>query len=135
MKVRFSLRSLLMLPLLFAVAWMWTTWPHRTFESFANALRDERFELAKSMVDSTECSFDLGPTGLRMKSPAMFMRSKSPSKFVEILVRQDRRLLDMLCARSVYRVTRARVSIRPWPPGNPHFKFVVERGKITLNCR
>jgi hypothetical protein len=48
--VRYSLRTLLVLPMLFAAAWWWLTWPERTAQRFVRLLNDDP-NAAKAMVD------------------------------------------------------------------------------------
>ena len=127
MRIRFSLRSLLAVPVVFALVWLWATWPDRTFETFKQALRDGRFKLATSMVECGECplvagekiSFAIDSSGIRMKCGGGASRTVVPY-FLDTVVREDRGILDFLQAKNVYR-RRSR-----------QFEFVVERGQITL---
>jgi hypothetical protein len=48
---RFRLRTLLLLPLLFAVGWWWVNWPERTARRFVELLAAGNIEAAKEMSD------------------------------------------------------------------------------------
>jgi hypothetical protein len=68
--VRFRLRSLLLLPVLFAVAWWWVTWPERTARRFVQRLSDDPVRAYEMIVgtkpsdgfyriiDSKRCRFE-----------------------------------------------------------------------------
>lgn len=135
MKLRYSLRSLLMMPVVFAVIWMWITWPHRTFEAFTEAIKDDRFQTANAMVDVRECSFEVSPAGAHIKSNKVAalirIQPRGLPSFVEYTVRQDRSVVDLLKARSVY----VPPYLKHGESGMPRFEFVVERGHITLYYR
>jgi hypothetical protein len=49
--LRFRLRTLLLLPPLFAVAWWWVTWPERTVRRFVELLNSGNVEAARAMTD------------------------------------------------------------------------------------
>jgi hypothetical protein len=51
---RFSLRTLLLLPVLFAAAWWWITWPERTARRFVELLSAGDFESARKMCDESQ---------------------------------------------------------------------------------
>ena len=132
MRFRFSLRSLLILPVLLALCIVWVTWPTRTFESFCNSIRDEDFTRVNSMVECVDCSFEYKTTpdyptgGIYMQKSGWRMGSSCTSwGFLKPGYHQDRGLADILLARSSCF----------WPrlsPSGPHFEFVIERGKITM---
>jgi hypothetical protein len=48
---QFGLRSLLLLPAIFAVGWWLATWPDRTMSEFTRLLNEGRFEEAAELVD------------------------------------------------------------------------------------
>ena len=47
--LRFRLRTLLLLPLVFAAGWWWATWPERTARRFVELLNAGEIESAKAM--------------------------------------------------------------------------------------
>jgi hypothetical protein len=53
--VRFRLRSLLLLPVLFAAAWWWVTWPERTARRFVQRLSNDP-AAAHEMIAGTQPS-------------------------------------------------------------------------------
>jgi hypothetical protein len=52
---RFRLRTLFLLPVLFAIAWWWLTWPDRTARQFVRLLSED-VEAAKAMIDGPQPS-------------------------------------------------------------------------------
>lgn len=64
--LRYRLRTLLLLPVLFGAGWFWITWPDRTLDRLLIALDNGDMETAKLMIDSTDyrLSFD---DGLRLR--------------------------------------------------------------------
>jgi hypothetical protein len=52
--LRFRLRTLLLLPLVFAAAWWWVTWPERTARRFVELLATGDIDSAKAMTDFSE---------------------------------------------------------------------------------
>jgi hypothetical protein len=53
---RFRLRTLLLLPVVFAAAWWWLTWPERTARRFVELLDDGIVPAARAMVDGPAMS-------------------------------------------------------------------------------
>jgi hypothetical protein len=53
--VRYSLRTLLVLPVFFAAAWWWVTWPERTARKFVRLLNEDP-NAAKEMIDGPQAS-------------------------------------------------------------------------------
>ena len=49
-RLQFGLRAVLMLPILFAAAWWWVTWPDRTARKFARFLSAGDVQAAREMV-------------------------------------------------------------------------------------
>jgi hypothetical protein len=139
MRIRFSLRSLLAVPVVFAFVWLWATWPDRTFESFKQSLKDGQFELATSIVDCGECpladgkkiSFTVDSWGIRMQCGGSARHTTKVPYFLDTIDRQDRGISDFLQAKSVYRL---RSFGGRWAGSSRSFEFLVERGQITLRC-
>jgi hypothetical protein len=52
--LRFRLRTLLLLPAVFAAIWWWVTWPERTARRFVSLLAAGDFEAAQAMFESTQ---------------------------------------------------------------------------------
>lgn len=138
MKLRYSLRFLLTLPIVVAAAWSWVSWPSRTFGAFKSALVSERHEVANSMVHLDDLAlpsdealmyhFDSRPGSVTTIIPAIALHSTDPSKYVESLIAEPPRFKDVLLCRRVY--------VGSFYPGcNHEFLFVVERGRVTLRFR
>jgi hypothetical protein len=53
---RFRLRTLLLLPAVFAVGWWWLTWPERTAKRFVELLDDGNVPAARAIVDGPPMS-------------------------------------------------------------------------------
>ena len=131
---RFSLRSLLILPVLLALCIAWITWPKRTFESFCSSIRDGNFTSVNSMVECVDCSFEYKttqnyPTGgiYMQKSGWRFWNSCISRDFPEGGYIQERSLADILMVRSSFIFTS---KIRR--SSAPQFEFRFERGQITM---
>jgi hypothetical protein len=52
--LRFRLRTLLLLPIIFAVGWWWVTWPERTARRFVDLLAAGNIKAAQAMSDFSE---------------------------------------------------------------------------------
>lgn len=139
MRLRFSLRFLLVIPVLFAAVLGWLTWPTRTFGTFKKALTSERYEVANSMVhledwvppngEALECYFESGPSGVMVKcGGGALHRMTDPSEYVDGLIAKAPNIKDVLFSRRVY------VDSLYGDP-NHQFEFLVQRGTITLRFR
>ena len=139
MKLRFSLRFLLAVPVVFAAVFGWVSWPNRTFRTFKTALTSERYEVANSMVhledwvlpsgETLECYFESGPSGVMVKcGGGALHRTTDPSRFVDGLIAKTPQFKDVLFSRRVYVDSIYR-------DPNHQFEFVVQRGTITLRFR
>lgn len=130
MRIRFSLRRLLILPVLLALCIAWVTWPTRTFESFCSSIRDGNFAQVNSMVKCVDCSFEYKSTpdyptgGICMEKSGRLSFSCISQSFLELGYVQERSLADILMARSSFLLPRR-------DPG-PQFEFVIERTQITM---
>jgi hypothetical protein len=69
--LRFRLRTLLLLPVLFAAGWWWATWPERTARRFVEFLAAGDIEAAKRMTNSAADGLWLLPLvdGVRFEAP------------------------------------------------------------------
>ncbi len=139
MKLRFSLRFLLVIPVLFGAVLGWVSWPNRTFGTFKTALTSERYEVANSMVHledwvlpigkALECYFESGPSGVVVKcGGGALHRTTDPSRYANGLIPKTRNFKDVLFSRRVYVDSLYR-------DPNHQFEFVVQRGTITLRFR
>ncbi len=72
---RFRLRSLLALPLVFALSWCWVTWPERTVRRYCELLAAKSFDGARSMSDLRKSSSTMekicGLKGFTMGKPLL----------------------------------------------------------------
>lgn len=123
-----------MLPVLIALCIAWVTWPTYTFQSFCSSIRNEEVARVNSVIESDDCSFEYKKTpdyptgGLYWKKTAWgFECSSIPWFFLERGYIQDRSFTDVLFARSSF--------VFPHDHRfSPQFKFVIERGKIRMQC-
>src|SRR5262245_5312989 len=53
-RCRFRLRTLLLLPVLFAAGWWWITWPARTADRFVTFLMVRDLDSARAMIDGEQ---------------------------------------------------------------------------------
>ena len=119
---RFSLRTLLLMQLSFAVLWWWTTWPSRTLREFKGLVADGRIDAAASMVVFAP-NYRMTP-----KQVAHQLNGQRHTLSVK------RTWLDVLLARQRYNVSRA--TLLCWVQDGSSFNhrvckgLTVERGKI-----
>ena len=136
MKLQFSLRFLLVIPVLFAAVLGWVSWPSRTFGTFKTALTSERYEVANAMVqledwvppsgEALECYFESGPSGVVVKcGGGALHRTTDPSRFANGLIPKPPNLKDVLFSRRVYVDSL-------YGDSTHQFEFVVQRGTVTL---
>lgn len=137
MRFRFSLRSLLILPVLLALGFAWVTWPERTFQSFCSAIENGEYVRVNVMVQCVDCSFEFKPTP-DYPTGGAFMSKSGHSKsscvswyFPRIGSIQRRGFADILLARVSF------VLPHPDPrwPGNGQFECLIERGRISMYYR
>ena len=139
MMPRFSLKILLIAPLLVGCGIAWFTWPDRNFQELKNSLANKEFDVANSIVSNSTytfsdgverpCTFLVDTTGVHLKCAGAGTMTPNPQYFIGKLVPETRSFWDILVARRVYTVR----GYPAWTGDNQHFEFVVQRGTITLN--
>jgi len=137
MKLRFSLRVLLAIPLVTGCAITWYTWPDRTFNAFKTSLENDRFELANSIVENSvstfpdgsesPCTFLADSTGIHLNGRGG-NSTTNPQYFISKLIPENRSFGDVLQAKRVYRVRE----YSHWGGRRHNFSFVVQRGQVML---
>ena len=125
---RFTLRALLVLPVLVACAAFWYSWPDRTFASFEVAILAEDYETVNSLIDHLHFEF-------RNNQVHVANGWSRSDYFSKGLVRDKPSFADVLLARRSYKRLMKDPSIFPGkksPKFDLLYEFVVERGSITL---
>ena len=138
-KLRFSLRVLLIAPLMVGCGIAWFMWPDRNFHVFKTSLANKDFDLANSIVSNSTytfsdgverpCTFLVDTKGVHLKCAGAGVMTPDPQYFLEKLIPKTRSFEDVLLARRVYTVR----GYPAWTGDKQHFEFVVQRGNITLN--
>ena len=138
-KLRFSLRFLLVAPLLVGCGIAWFTWPDRNFHALKASLANKDFDLANSIVSNSTYTFSDGverpftfladTTGVHLTCAGAGSIAPDPEYFIDGLMPETRSFGDALLARRVYRVRE----YATWTGDRQHFEFVVQRGEISLN--
>ncbi len=132
MRFRFSMRKLLILPVVLAFSIVWVTWPTRTLEKLRSSIRSGDYTRVNNMVKCVGCSFEHKKTpdypsgGIYVqKTGWKFWNSCSSKYFLQECEIPERSFADVLIGRS---------SCKPSPLGRPlFFEFVIERGQITMH--
>lgn len=114
-RLRFRLRTLLLLPLVFAAGWWWVTWPERTARRFVELLKCGETDAAQTMLESTQplMSFQ-GTTAYRTATPLLPLFR--PTSWLDVM--SGRRRFD--------------VTSRP-PAADGSSQFVAVRGYVVQN--
>lgn len=125
-RLRFRLRTLLLLPLVFAIGWYWTIWPERTMDAFVDSMLQGRFTVAGTMVDCIDCSIDLDwPAN---KGNPLPDNTQHPVFRLPMLARGvyacRREIMDVLRGRGIYSIPKFGRAVG--------FTLVVERGTVTI---
>ena len=141
--IRSSLRALLVLPFLFAASWLWTTWPDRTFATFAETMRQGQYDDAVAMIDvQHNCSLLVSDeyVSLRHDRGGRWIAT-NPKTHFDGWIRQHRKLSDWIQGKSIYRmgsyelvVERGRMSLsyRETPSPSPRWQFA-RRARVSVN--
>ena len=127
---RFRLRSLLAMPIAFAVVFWWVTWPSRTFRSFDDAIARQQFEIVNSAVERRQCFFEFREDGIQYiaENGSFYYPIGISNQFPKHLDLSDRSLADLIQSRMRYRV-------RGFNPPNPPIEITVQFGKIYIQGR
>lgn len=125
-RFRFSLRWLLVLPVVVGVGLVWHQWPGRTFDTLKDAILNEEFVKANSMVsDISSADFGADSGGIHLKRNGIRLMSTEANYFFEVIISDDRSFVDILLARQTYKLPT-------WQTGPKSCGFIVERGKVNF---
>jgi hypothetical protein len=105
---RYRLRSLLLLPALFALGWWWVTWPERTARRFVAALAARDVETAQAMFSGPQS------LALLLRNSMPPRAASRPQSWREIALAQrefDVEFEDSSFGRCTFVAARGRVSL------------------------
>jgi len=111
---QFSLRTLLTLPLLFAVGWWWVTWPRRTAERYRMAMTEGISQEARGFLSSPRV-YEFGPNML-------FLEEDFRNALRDRVTPQPRSVTDLLLSRQYFEVPGMYSEVKG---------FTVSRGKVV----
>jgi hypothetical protein len=111
---QFSLRTLLSLPLLFAVGWWWVTWPGRTAERYRKAMIEGTPQEARSFLSSPRV-YEFGPNML-------FLEDDFRNALRDRVTPHPRSVTDLLLSRQYFEVPGLYSEVKG---------FTVSHGKVV----
>lgn len=131
--LRFKLRTLLLLPAVFAFGWFWWTWPQRTLQAFVVAAQNSPDVEFESIFGDVDCRFVIDDVGRFWYGPRTIDDKQETPLRIASFARLEPTFLDVLKARRDFIV--APIEYGHWPSRLHPLVITVSRGIITAELR